>query len=86
MDGRSAHSHIVPGVTGLPIQFVARAVAFIVGLTLLLIVDVRGVMFYLAWSLVVLAFLSEVVATFVYWLRGRSGSPVERRSRRRPGA
>lgn len=28
--------------------------------------------FYIAWSLIVLAFLSELVATLVYWQRGRA--------------
>ena len=58
---------------GLPWQFVARAIAVITGLTLLLIVDVRGVAFYIAWSLIVLALVSEAAATFVYWRRSRSG-------------
>jgi len=55
----------------LPWQVAVRAVAIVAGLTLLLIVDVHGVAFYLAWSLVVLASLSEVVATLVYRRRGR---------------
>jgi hypothetical protein len=42
-----------------------RAVAVITGLTLLLIVDVRGVAFYIAWSLIVLALASEAAATLV---------------------
>ena len=54
-----------------PWQFLLRAVAVITGLTLLLIVDVRGAMFYFAWSLIVLALASEAVATLVYWLRSR---------------
>ena len=58
---------------GLPRQFVARAIAVITGLTLLLIVDVRGVAFYIAWSLIVLALVSEAPATFVYWRRSRHG-------------
>jgi hypothetical protein len=58
---------------GLPWQFVARAIAVITGLTLLLIVDVRGVAFYIAWSLIVLALVSEAAATFVYWQRSRRG-------------
>jgi hypothetical protein len=58
---------------GLPWQFVARAIAVITGLTLLLIVDVRGVAFYIAWSLIVLALVSEAAATFVYWRRSRRG-------------
>jgi hypothetical protein len=50
-------------------QFAVRAAAIIAGLTLLLIVDVRGVAFYLAWSLIVLSLLSEAAATVVYWRR-----------------
>jgi hypothetical protein len=56
----------------LPRQFVVRAVAIVVGLTLLLIVNVRGVTFYVAWTLIVLAFLSEAAATAVYWQRSRA--------------
>ena len=56
---------------GLPWQFGFRAVAVITGLTLLLVVDVHGVAFYVAWSLIVLALVSEGAATLVYWLRGR---------------
>lgn len=59
----------MPG--GPPIQFLFRAVAIVVGLTLLLVVDARGVAFYIAWGLIVAAFLSEVLATLVYWLRRR---------------
>jgi hypothetical protein len=55
----------------MPSQFLVRAIAIIVGLTMLLVVNVRGVAFYIAWSLVVLAFLSEVAATYVYWRRSR---------------
>ena len=43
----------------------------ITGLSLLLIVDVRGVAFYVAWTLIVLALLSEAAATLVYWRRSR---------------
>lgn len=43
----------------------------IAGLTLLLIVDVHGVAFYVAWGLIVLALASEATATLVYWLRSR---------------
>ena len=57
--------------TSFPWQFTIRAVAVITGLTLLLIVDVRGVVFYIAWSLIVLALLSEAGATLVHWRRGR---------------
>jgi hypothetical protein len=56
----------------MPPQFLARAIAIIVGLTMLLVVNVRGVAFYVAWSLIVLAFLSEAAATVVYWRRSRT--------------
>jgi hypothetical protein len=56
---------------GLPWQFALRAAAVIAGLTLLLIVDVRGPSFYLAWTLIVLALASEAVATLVHWRRSR---------------
>jgi hypothetical protein len=56
---------------GLPWQFGFRAVAVITGLTLLLIVDVHGFAFYVAWSLIVLALVSEGAATLVYWLGSR---------------
>jgi hypothetical protein len=55
----------------MPPQFLARAIAIIVGLTMLLVVNVRGVAFYIAWSLIVLAFLSELAATYVHWRRSR---------------
>ena len=63
---------------GIPWQFVVRAVAVITGLVLLLIVDVRGAVFYVAWSLIVLALLSETAATLVHWRRSRrdSGHPT----------
>jgi hypothetical protein len=64
----------------LPFQFLARAAAIVLGLTMLLVVDVRGVAFYAAWALIVLAFLSETAATLVYWQRLRAarrrGPPV----------
>ena len=56
---------------GLPWQFFIRAVAVVAGLTLLLLVDVRGAVFYFAWALIVFALLSEAAATFVYWRRSR---------------
>jgi hypothetical protein len=43
----------------------------VAGLTLLLIVDVRGVVFYFAWAFIVFALVSEGAATLVYWLRSR---------------
>jgi hypothetical protein len=57
-----------------PWQFLIRAVAVVTGLTLLLIVDVRGVAFYFAWMLIVLALVTEGTATLVSWLRSRSRS------------
>jgi hypothetical protein len=54
-----------------PWQFFLRAAFVITGLTLLLIVDVRGVAFYFAWTLIVVALVSEGAATLVYWLRAR---------------
>lgn len=54
-----------------PWQFLFRSAAVISGLTLLLIVDVHGAAFYLAWSLIVLALTSEAAATLVYWRRSR---------------
>src|SRR5438046_1179098 len=53
-------------------QFLARAVAVITGLTMLLVVDVRGVAFYVAWALIVLALATEGLGTFVYWRRSRA--------------
>jgi hypothetical protein len=58
-------------LTPPPWQFLLRAAAVIAGLTLLLVVDVRGLVFYIAWALIVLALASEAVATLVYWQRGR---------------
>jgi len=57
--------------SGVRWQFLVRAAAVITGLVLLLIVDVRGVAFYIAWSLIVLALASEAAAMLVYWLRAR---------------
>ena len=54
-----------------PWQFLLRAAAVITGLTLLLIVDVHGAAFYVAWALIVLALVTEGAATLVYWLRQR---------------
>ena len=59
------------GAGGPPWQFLLRAVAVITGLVLLLVVDIRGVGFYAAWSLIVLALASEAAATLVYWARAR---------------
>jgi hypothetical protein len=57
--------------SGVPWQFLVRAAFVITGLTLLLLVDVRGVAFYFAWSLIVLALASEAAATLVYWMRSQ---------------
>jgi hypothetical protein len=54
-----------------PWQFLLRAAAVITGLVMLLVVDVRGAAFYVAWTLIVLALASEAAATLVYWLRSR---------------
>jgi hypothetical protein len=58
--------------SGAPWQFLFRAACVITGLVLLLIVDVHGAAFFVAWSLIVLALASEAAATLVYWLRSRS--------------
>ena len=58
-------------MTGPPIQFAVRAVMIVVGLTLLLVVDVRGAAFYVAWALIVLSLATEGIATLVYWRRSR---------------
>ena len=52
-----------------PWQFLMRAAAVVTGLTMLLIVDVHGVAFYVAWGLIVLALANEANATLVYWHR-----------------
>ena len=60
---------------GLPWQFAVRAVMVVTGLTLLLLVDVHGLVFYIAWTLIVLAMVSEGGSTFVYWRRSRRPAP-----------
>jgi hypothetical protein len=40
---------------------------------LLLVVDAHGVVFYVAWALIVLALAGEAVGTLVYWARTRGG-------------
>jgi hypothetical protein len=57
----------------LPWQFGVRAVAVVTGLALLVIVDVHGAAFYLAWSLIGLALVTEAASTLVYWRRSRGG-------------
>jgi hypothetical protein len=54
-----------------PWQFAVRAVMVVTGLVLLLVADVQGVVFYVAWSLIGLALVSEAVATLLYWRRTR---------------
>jgi hypothetical protein len=58
---------------GMPWQFVLRAALVVTGLTLLLLVDVHGVVFYLAWAAIGLALLSETAAMLIYWRRSRQG-------------
>jgi hypothetical protein len=55
----------------VPWQFLLRGAAVTCGLALLLIVNVHGVAFYVAWSLIGLALLSEAIATIVHWQRSR---------------
>jgi hypothetical protein len=59
------------GPPPIPWQFAVRASAVVTGLVLLLIVDVHGVAFYLAWGLIGLSLVSEAAATVVYWRRIR---------------
>jgi hypothetical protein len=54
-----------------PWQFLIRAAFVATGLVLLLFVDVHGAVFYVAWSLIVIALVSEGAATFVAWRRRR---------------
>jgi len=54
-----------------PWQFAIRAVAVITGLVMLLFADVHGALFYVAWSLIVSALVTEGAAMLVYWLRSR---------------
>jgi len=56
---------------GPPWQFLLRAACIVTGLTLLLIVDVHGFAFYVAWALIVLALVTEAAATLVFWRRQR---------------
>jgi hypothetical protein len=81
-----SHSHPPLGPSAAPSwQFLLRVAAVLAGLTLLLIVDVHGVAFYIAWTLIVLALLSEIAATLVYWRRSRR-SRLLRRSTEGPGS
>jgi hypothetical protein len=59
------------GPPDVPWQFLVRAAAVSCGLALLLIVQVHGAAFYLAWSLIGLALVSEAIATVVHWRRAR---------------
>jgi hypothetical protein len=43
----------------------------ITGLVLLLVVDVHGAVFYVAWALIVLALVGEALGTMVYWVQSR---------------
>lgn len=64
-----------PPAAAPPWQFLVRAVAVVTGLALLLIVDVHGVTFYVAWSLIILALISEGAATMVQWRRSHRSRP-----------
>ena len=55
----------------VPWQFAIRALFVVTGLTMLLIVDVHGAAFFVAWTLIGLALASEAAATLVYWRRSR---------------
>jgi hypothetical protein len=55
----------------IPWQFGVRAVAILAGLTLLVLVDVHGAVFYFAWGLIGFALVTEAVATLVYRRRSR---------------
>ena len=70
--GPGSHPSPIPPLA-LPWQLAIRAVAIITGLTLLVIVDVRGAVFYFAWGLIGFALVTETAATLVYWRRSRSG-------------
>jgi len=59
----------------VPWQFAIRVGAVVIGLALLLLVDVHGVVFYVAWGLIVLALVSESASTLVHLRRGRRGRP-----------
>jgi len=56
-----------------PWQFLVRAAMVVTGLVLLLVVAAPGVVFYVAWALIVLALAGEAVGTLVYWARTRGG-------------
>ncbi|HWT23253.1 MAG TPA: hypothetical protein VN213_07080 [Solirubrobacteraceae bacterium] len=65
--------------SAIPWQFSLRAAAVVAGLALLLVVDVHGVAFYVAWALIGLALICETAATIVYWRRTRDNEPPNRR-------
>jgi hypothetical protein len=60
-----------PPARGFPWQFTTRAAAVVTGLALLLVVEVKGVVFFLAWGLIGLALITEAAATVVHWRRSR---------------
>jgi hypothetical protein len=71
---RGEHPRPPPRVPlALPWQFRVRALAVITGLSLLVIVDVHGAGFYLAWGLIGLSLVSEAAATLVHLRRGDEG-------------
>jgi hypothetical protein len=56
----------------VPWQFLMRAAMVVAGLTLLLVVNVHGAAFYVAWALIGLALLSEAAAMMVHRQRSRA--------------
>ena len=58
-------------IAGPPWQFAIRAAMVITGLTLLLVVHAHGLVFYVGWTLIGLALISESAATLVHWRGGR---------------
>jgi hypothetical protein len=59
------------GRPAIPWQVLVRAAAVVTGLVLLLFVKVHGVAFYVAWALILLALLTELAATLLFWLASR---------------
>jgi hypothetical protein len=71
MNGAPSRTPHAAPLRNLPWQFAIRAAAIATGLTLLLIIDVRGVAFYVAWGLIAFALVTEAAATLVHWRRSQ---------------
>jgi hypothetical protein len=71
---RGATAPGTPAPPRVPWQFWLRALLVVSGLVLLVIVADGGLVFYIGWSLVGLALLSEAAATIVHWRRSHGGS------------